>query len=105
MRLPDALGDSLNGSGDEWCLCQRQAATVGRKGRSDDKRRFPKSPGMSLIAADNRCVGSGVSVLLGRPPQISSILDGFPLGHPLGRVVVTMGVCLKGDSRHVIPVL
>ena len=45
-------------AGDEWCLYQRQAATVGRKSQSDDKRGVPKSPGMRLMAGDNRCGGT-----------------------------------------------
>ena len=39
-------------------LISETSRYVGRKSRSDDKRGFPKSPGMRLMAEDNRCGGT-----------------------------------------------
>ena len=62
-------------AGDKWCLYQRQAATVDRKSRSDDKRGFPKSPAVSLMAGDYQGIIAVVGRMIGwceriaRPPD------------------------------------
>ena len=54
---------------------QGQPATVGRRSGIHDKRGFLKLPTVSLMAGVNRCAGTALSVLLGRPPQISRNLQ------------------------------
>ena len=79
MGLPCAVGNPLTGTGDcqvmnAW-VYQRQIATVGRRSGIHDKRGFLKLPTVSLMAGDNRCAGTALSVLLGRRTQISRNLQ------------------------------